>query len=174
MASGSSTNKGDAPYPIHFVGAHGRGLKRLGLMLDKTAGDGDDVALQPEACAIAAEEAGFEDGGPALPEERAGVGRQESGDDLHEGRFAGPVFAQQQVDLARVDLKRTVAQRVDAGEALLDGLRGWDHKMQAVGVIALSLGIGFVISAIMSYGVSRRLGLIDSFKSASQSESSVL
>ncbi len=28
--------KGDAPYPAEFVGAHGRGLKKLGLVLDKT------------------------------------------------------------------------------------------------------------------------------------------
>ncbi len=36
-------NKGDTPYPAKFVGAHGRGLKRLGLVLEKsTLGDGDD------------------------------------------------------------------------------------------------------------------------------------
>ena len=51
---------------------------------------------------------------------------------------------------------------------------GAGEPLQAVGVLALSLGIGFIISAIMSYGVSRRLGLIDSFKLASQPEPPVL
>jgi len=34
--------KGDAPYPVRFVGGHGRGLKRLGLTLDKSQKDDDD------------------------------------------------------------------------------------------------------------------------------------
>jgi hypothetical protein len=36
------TIKGDAPYPAKFVGGHGRGLKALGLVLDKNARDDDD------------------------------------------------------------------------------------------------------------------------------------
>ncbi len=36
------TIKGNAPYPSEFVGAHGRGLKQLGLKLDPTAKDPDD------------------------------------------------------------------------------------------------------------------------------------
>ena len=28
--------KGDAPYPSRFVGGHGKGLKQLGLVLDKS------------------------------------------------------------------------------------------------------------------------------------------
>lgn len=35
------TIKGDAPYPAEFVGGHGKGLKQLGLVLDK-AQEGDD------------------------------------------------------------------------------------------------------------------------------------
>jgi YVTN family beta-propeller protein len=31
--------KGDAPYPAEFVGAHGKGLKQLGLVLDKSQAD---------------------------------------------------------------------------------------------------------------------------------------
>ena len=34
--------KGDEPYPVKFVGGHGRGLKALGLVLDKNAKDADD------------------------------------------------------------------------------------------------------------------------------------
>ena len=34
--------KGDARYPSEFVGSHGKGLKRLGLMLDKNLRDDDD------------------------------------------------------------------------------------------------------------------------------------
>ena len=34
--------KGDAPYPSEFVGAHGKGLKKLGLVLVKSAKDDDD------------------------------------------------------------------------------------------------------------------------------------
>jgi hypothetical protein len=30
------TVKGDAPYPSRFVGSHGKGLKRLGLVLDNS------------------------------------------------------------------------------------------------------------------------------------------
>ena len=33
--------KGDAPYPAEFVGAHGKGLKQLGLVLEQKPGDGD-------------------------------------------------------------------------------------------------------------------------------------
>ncbi len=35
------TVKGDAPYPSRFVGAHGKGLKKLGLALDRSVGDDD-------------------------------------------------------------------------------------------------------------------------------------
>jgi hypothetical protein len=34
--------KGDAPYPSEFVGAHGKGLKRLGLVLDRNQKDDND------------------------------------------------------------------------------------------------------------------------------------
>jgi YVTN family beta-propeller protein len=34
--------KGDERYPSEFVGGHGRGLKQLGLVLEKSAKDGDD------------------------------------------------------------------------------------------------------------------------------------
>ena len=34
--------KGDAPYPSEFVGSHGKGLKELGLFIDKSAKDDDD------------------------------------------------------------------------------------------------------------------------------------
>jgi hypothetical protein len=51
---------------------------------------------------------------------------------------------------------------------------GAGEPLQAVGIIALFLGIGFIISAIMSYGVSRHLGLVDSLKPAAQSEPPVV
>jgi hypothetical protein len=34
--------KGDARYPAEFVGGHGKGLKRLGLVRDKNSKDDDD------------------------------------------------------------------------------------------------------------------------------------
>jgi len=34
--------------------------------------------------------------------------------------------------------------------------------LQAMGVLAIALGIGFLVSAIISYGISQRLGLIES------------
>jgi len=34
--------QGDARYPSEFVGSHGKGLKKLGLFLDKQAKDSDD------------------------------------------------------------------------------------------------------------------------------------
>jgi hypothetical protein len=36
------TVKGDAPYPSKFVGSHGKGLKKLGLVLAKNLRDNDD------------------------------------------------------------------------------------------------------------------------------------
>jgi hypothetical protein len=36
------TVKGDAPYPARFVGSHGKGLKQLGLVLDRTQPVDDD------------------------------------------------------------------------------------------------------------------------------------
>ena len=36
------TIKGDARYPSEFVGGHGKGLKRLGLVRDKNAKDDND------------------------------------------------------------------------------------------------------------------------------------
>jgi hypothetical protein len=36
------TIKGDARYPSEFVGGHGKGLKRLGLLRDKNAKKDDD------------------------------------------------------------------------------------------------------------------------------------
>ena len=35
-------NKGDERYPAKYVGGHGKGLKQLGLVLDKNAKDDDD------------------------------------------------------------------------------------------------------------------------------------
>ena len=35
------------------------------------------------------------------------------------------------------------------------------QPVHALGVLAISLGIGFLISAILSYGISRRLKLIE-------------
>jgi hypothetical protein len=34
--------KGDARYPSEFVGGHGKGLKKLGLIVVKSAKHGDD------------------------------------------------------------------------------------------------------------------------------------
>lgn len=46
------------------------------------------------------------------------------------------------------------------------------QAVQSFGVLALSLGCGFVLSAILSYVVSRRLGLIDASQRPSAAESS--
>lgn len=45
------------------------------------------------------------------------------------------------------------------------------QAIQAFGVLALALGTGFVISAIISYGVARKLGLIEPAPQAPSSES---
>lgn len=44
------------------------------------------------------------------------------------------------------------------------------QPLQALGVLAVALGIGFLISAIISYVISRRLGLIDAALTASRTE----
>ncbi|HNY39517.1 MAG TPA: hypothetical protein PKJ41_03950 [Bryobacteraceae bacterium] len=46
------------------------------------------------------------------------------------------------------------------------------QAIQSFGVLALALGMGFVVSAIISYGVARKLGLIDPAPHASPSEPS--
>jgi hypothetical protein len=46
------------------------------------------------------------------------------------------------------------------------------QAIQSFGVLALALGMGFVVSAIISYGVARKLGLIDPAPRASASEPS--
>jgi len=45
------------------------------------------------------------------------------------------------------------------------------EPLQALGVLAIALGIGFVISAIISYVISQRLGLIEPPSAASRTES---
>jgi len=42
------------------------------------------------------------------------------------------------------------------------------ESLHALGVIGIALGVGFVISAIISYAISRRLGLIESASSAAR------
>ncbi len=44
------------------------------------------------------------------------------------------------------------------------------QAIQSFGVLALALGVGFVASAIISYGVARKLGLIDQTPHSSSSE----
>ena len=46
----------------------------------------------------------------------------DAGQDLHQGRLAGPVLAADGVDLASLDGDRHVLQGLDAGERLGDGL----------------------------------------------------
>jgi len=40
------------------------------------------------------------------------------------------------------------------------------QSLHALGVIGIALGVGFVISAIISYAISQRLGLIETASSA--------
>ena len=46
------------------------------------------------------------------------VGLDHAAEDLHQGRFAGAVFADEADDLARADLHAEVGQRHDAGIGL--------------------------------------------------------
>ena len=54
--------------------------------------------------------------GPTAQRHRAGVGPQDAVDNLHQGGFAGAVFAQQGMDLALADVERDVIVRQDAGK----------------------------------------------------------
>jgi hypothetical protein len=44
------------------------------------------------------------------------------------------------------------------------------QPLQALGVLAIALGLGFVISAIISFVISRRLGLIEPASSAPRTD----
>ena len=56
----------------------------------------------------------------AVEDDFAGVGALRARQDLQQGRFAGAVFAEQRMDLARPHLERDLVERDDAGEALGD------------------------------------------------------
>ncbi|MGD0497755.1 MAG: hypothetical protein ABSC23_04890 [Bryobacteraceae bacterium] len=45
------------------------------------------------------------------------------------------------------------------------------QPLHVLGILALALGLGFVVSAIISYGISRRLGLIEPASPAPRNES---
>ena len=51
-----------------------------------------------------------------------GVGLVDPGDNFEQGALAGAVFADQGVDLARLERERHVVEGLDAGEVLADGL----------------------------------------------------
>ena len=54
----------------------------------------------------------------ALEPERAGVGRVDAGDDLHQRRLAGAVLAHQRMDMAALQAERDVVERQHAGKGL--------------------------------------------------------
>ena len=56
----------------------------------------------------------------AVDQHLAGVGLLDPADDLHQRGLAGAVLAQQRDDFARVHLEAHAAQRVHAGEPLVD------------------------------------------------------
>src|SRR5262249_27818452 len=53
-----------------------------------------------------------------LQPKRAGVGRVDAGDDLHQGRLAGAVLAHQGMDMAALQAERDVVERQYARESL--------------------------------------------------------
>ena len=59
-----------------------------------------------------------------LPVELDGAARRavHPGEDLGEGRLAGPVLAEQRVNLAAVEVEIDVGQHLDAGEGLRDAV----------------------------------------------------
>ena len=60
----------------------------------------------------------------------AGIGRMEPREDLHQGRFSGPVLAEQPVDLAGEHVERHPTQRLGAAEALGDAAQTQDRRRQ--------------------------------------------
>jgi hypothetical protein len=60
---------------------------------------------------------------PAVQGDGPGVGLVESGQDVHEGRLARPVLADQRQHLAAPDLQGHVVAGQDAGKALGDALK---------------------------------------------------
>src|SRR5712671_5752242 len=55
----------------------------------------------------------------AAPEELAGIPLEHAGDDLHHGRFAGSVFAHQQMDFTFIDVEVALAEGDYATEPFL-------------------------------------------------------
>ena len=65
---------------------------------------------------------------PAVDCDLAGVGLEDPGDDLDQGRLAGPIVADERVHLVRPQREVSLAQRDDPPEVLLDVPRfeqGW-------------------------------------------------
>ncbi len=56
----------------------------------------------------------------ALDTDRAGVGRLHPGEDVHQGRLAGAILAEDRVDLARPEVERDAVIGHDRAEALAD------------------------------------------------------
>ena len=56
----------------------------------------------------------------------------DAGQDLHQRRFAGAVFAHQRMDFAGPELEADVAKRCDAAETLGDAAGGQDRARRAV------------------------------------------
>ncbi len=58
----------------------------------------------------------------ALELERAGIRRIDAGDDFHQRRFAGAVFAHQRMDMAALETELHVVEREHAGKGFADVL----------------------------------------------------
>ena len=81
--------------------------------------------------------------GPLEPD-RAGVAAVDAGEDLHQGGLAGPVLADQGVDLTGTELEAAVVERVNAREALADA----GHLDQKLSHRGFSLGSRALVGQI--------------------------
>src|SRR5439155_2900500 len=89
--------------------------------------------------------------GNAVPEHGSAVPRQDSTDDVHQGRLSRPIRSGERVHFARPDIKGHVAKNRDATEALpdlLDAKHGYRRYSAAfslvtrVSPVSITLSIG--------------------------------
>ena len=85
--------------------------------------------------------------GSSVELERAGGGRLDPGEDLHERRLAGAVLAEQRGDLARDDVEVDAAQRVRGAEHLVDAARA-HHRLGGDAHDAASSFTGVIVTTV--------------------------
>ena len=88
------------------------------VLLDREIGEQNRLLVDDRDPGVAGVGRAVEEDLPAVHEDRAGVRRMDSGEDLDEGRLAGAVLAHESVYLAGEEVDRHVLERLHGAERL--------------------------------------------------------